>query len=70
MVQYQDIDSLRKHVDDRLDNVHERLQHQDIKLDQILAAFNASRFAVRAIAWLAAVGAGLAVMWANLHFIK
>ena len=70
MVQYQDIDALRQHVDNRLDNVHERLQEQDRKLDQIIAAFNTSRFVVRSIAWMAAVGAGVAVMWANFHFIK
>jgi hypothetical protein len=63
MAQYQDIESLRRHVDERLDG-------QDKKLDDILAAFNTSKFVVRAVAWLAAVGAGVAVMWSSFHFGK
>lgn len=62
-MQHNDLAALQKHVDDRLDT-------QDEKLDDILAAFKVSRFVVRAIAWLAAVGSAVAVIWANLHNMK
>jgi hypothetical protein len=48
-------------------HVDARLTAQDRKLDEILATFRASKFGASAIAWLAAVGAAIAVMWSNLH---
>jgi hypothetical protein len=55
-----DLAALQQHVDERLDA-------QDKKLDDLLAAFRASRWAVRAIAYLAGLGASLAIIWANWH---
>jgi hypothetical protein len=53
----------RKHVDSRLDIT-------DSKLDEILAAFRASKFGAHVIAWLAGLGAAVAVIWANFHSFK
>lgn len=63
MAQHPDLASLQRHVDERLDA-------QDEKLDEILSAFKMSKWAVRAIAYLAGIGASIAIIWANWHAPK
>jgi hypothetical protein len=48
-----------QHVEDRLDA-------QDVKLDEILAAFKGSKVAFAVISGLASVAAALAIVWHNL----
>ena len=58
-----EMDDLRTHVDRRLDE-------QDRKLDEIIAAFRASKVGAQFIGWMAGIGAAVAVIWANVHGMK
>jgi hypothetical protein len=40
-----------------------RFDANDKKTEDVLAAFNGARFVGRSVAWLAAIGSGIAIIW-------
>jgi hypothetical protein len=40
-----------------------RFDANDKKTEEVLAAFNGAKFVGRGVAWLAAIGSGIAIIW-------